>query len=274
MKVTSREYPVSPILKPYVECYWSQESDGTPQEYSSMQRCLPLGMSELIFQVGEIHQLGIVDEDGNPFPKAYIEGMMDESVLWQMPGASSIFGARLKPEGLIQLFRRPLAYFFNNFVLVEDFFGYDSKILIENIQNAATHRERIAILEYFLISQLKQSKPKHNYFTEAMKKIRSSNGNISIETLSKTLYVCERQLQRAFKVNLGLSPKTYQRIIRFSNTYNSILQREELNWAELAQQYDYADQAHFIRDFKQFAGATPNVVLNEIISKAKPVLSY
>ncbi len=265
MQLTYREYPASMTLRPYVDRYWTHESDGDSQAYSPLQRCLPKGMSEWLFQVGSIHLSGVVNVEWKAFPQTYLVGVTNEPVFWRMPGSSTIFGVQLKPECLIQLFHLQLADFVNQYVLPENFLGNQAKMLTEQICNVPSTKERIAIVENFLLAKLAKSKFQSNYFSEAMKQIRGSGGLISIETLSKNLFVCERQLQRVFKLNLGISPKTYQRIIRFNNIYNEMLHGRQASWAELAQAYAYADQAHFIRDFKHFTGATPNAVLTEII---------
>jgi AraC-like DNA-binding protein len=120
----------------------------------------------------------------------------------------------------------------------------------------------IKIAEDFLISRLKSTNEERTYLEEATNIIRIEKGNISIDSLCKRLYVSERQLQRSFKDMLGTSPKTYTRIIRFRNAYEYIQQtkNDKVSMADISYNCGYADQAHFIRDFKEFAGITPSIV--------------
>jgi AraC-like DNA-binding protein len=54
------------------------------------------------------------------------------------------------------------------------------------------------------------------------------------------------------------------RIIRFANAYDYVQnEKASLNWANLSYHFGYSDQAHFIRDFKQFAGKAPTVMVDE-----------
>jgi AraC-like DNA-binding protein len=74
------------------------------------------------------------------------------------------------------------------------------------------------------------------------------------------LQVGERQLQRMFKDNLGLSPKSYFRLMRFRHAVASVRGRREIDWLDLTHTLGYSDQSHFIRDFKAFAGVTPSAL--------------
>jgi AraC-like DNA-binding protein len=116
-------------------------------------------------------------------------------------------------------------------------------------------------METFLHNQLAKFSLEVNYFTEALKQIRSQEGHFTHTTLSRKLQVGERQLQRMFKDNLGLSPKSYFRIMRFRRAIDSVnARKKEVDWLELTHTLGYTDQSHFIRDFKQYAGVTPSAL--------------
>ena len=69
--------------------------------------------------------------------------------------------------------------------------------------------------------------------------------------------------ERLFNELIGANPKEYARIVRFQKSLK-LLQHdfENINLAQLAYQCGYADQSHFIREFKQFSGYTPLALLN------------
>ena len=60
-----------------------------------------------------------------------------------------------------------------------------------------------------------------------------------------------------FKSDVGLTPKRYCRIRRFQRAVTLVHQGSEIDWAAVALDCGYFDQAHFIHDFKSFAGLTP-----------------
>ena len=53
-----------------------------------------------------------------------------------------------------------------------------------------------------------------------------------------------------------MAPKLLARILRFQRAVG--LMEQPLGWAEIALACGYYDQAHLIRDFKQFAGSSPS----------------
>jgi AraC-like DNA-binding protein len=177
-----------------------------------------------------------------------------------MHGSSAVFGVRFKPEGFLQLFGTPLAELYNNVVDAGSFLSKSDTPIVERIQEAPDHKARIFLMEAFLHNQLARFNPESNCFTEALRQIRSKHGNFTHATLEKKLQVGERQLQRMFKDNLGLSPKSYFRIMRFRQAYDSVMAQKEVDWIELTYSLGYSDQSHFIRDFKEFAGVTPTTI--------------
>jgi AraC-like DNA-binding protein len=60
-----------------------------------------------------------------------------------------------------------------------------------------------------------------------------------------------------FKQQVGLRPKTAVRLIRLDGVWRRLDQRKLPDWADIARDAGYADQAHLIRDFREFTGATP-----------------
>ncbi len=91
----------------------------------------------------------------------------------------------------------------------------------------------------------------------AIHSIFSTNGMISVSELCGVSGMSERQLQRTFKKYIGLPPKLYARIIRFSRIFH-VVQQKKLNGSELGLEAGFYDQSHFIRNFKAFTGEEPS----------------
>ncbi len=66
-----------------------------------------------------------------------------------------------------------------------------------------------------------------------------------------------RQLERAFRSGVGVTPKTLSRVIRFQNLLRLAGRDAGASWADLAARCGYADQAHLAREFRELAGVTP-----------------
>lgn len=82
-------------------------------------------------------------------------------------------------------------------------------------------------------------------------------GELTVSQVTKKAGYSERQLERAFREKVGYTPKFYLRIHRLDYAFRLIRQRPETGWAELAYDCGFTDQAHFIKEFKYFAGQSP-----------------
>lgn len=87
-----------------------------------------------------------------------------------------------------------------------------------------------------------------------------SAGN-SLDKIQSELNLSERSLERIFKADIGISPKLFFRINRFQTSLSYIRQQSFKSLAEVAYNHLYADQSHYIREFKEFAGTTPKQFL-------------
>ncbi len=264
MNVRYQEYPPSAVLQPFVDCFWYKSFEADSPEESALQSCLPLGTAEIIFLAKGNYCHVRTDNQWELLPNAYVVGIYKDTVLWKATGNVLKFGIRLKPESFLQLFKIPAASLFNTFTDLDVFFGREINRLADQIFEQSDVETLIHIAETFLRNQLRHMKAERNYALEASQLIRQSKGSITIESLSENVYISKRQLERSFKDYFGTSPKTYLRIIRFRNAYQYVQQEETTpRWIDVTHHFGYADQAHFIRDFKEFTGDVPTSILQK-----------
>ena len=262
MNISYREIKPSVQLQDYIDCYWVQSFGGKTGDQSPAQRCLPLGMLEILVLVDDGCCEVSVNNEWQKLPHIFLAGVYQDPVLWRCTGNARKFGIRLKPETFHLLFNIPAATMFSDFTPLENIIGYAANEFAEKLTGVQQLHELVAITETFLGSYLCGRSMENNYIMEAAKLIRSAKGDISVEQVSDSVYVSMRQLQRSFRNTIGTSPKTYGRIIRFRNTFRAIRQLDRAGgWAGLSYTMGYADQAHLIREFKTFSGVIPQVML-------------
>lgn len=170
---------------------------------------------------------------------------------------------QFKPAGLYALFNVPQEEMLNC--------CYDARVfiepaqinrLVERLSAASTADTQNQLLQLFLIERLSKSKlilP----FDRAIHAFVEKGGNLSIEQTAAFSCVSLRQFERLCKSRLGLSPKIFGRLIRFSNVYKLKELYPDLSWCQMALKCGYYDHMHMIRDFKQFTGINPKVVEDE-----------
>ena len=87
--------------------------------------------------------------------------------------------------------------------------------------------------------------------------LRETQGGVSIKNIATRLDVSERHLRRRFQDATGMSPKTYARQLRVTAAAQLADHQEAPDWAMIAHEVGYFDQAHMIADFKQLCNRTP-----------------
>jgi transcriptional regulator GlxA family with amidase domain len=81
-----------------------------------------------------------------------------------------------------------------------------------------------------------------------------------VDTLASEAGISTRQLRRRFLMEVGVGPKLLCRLLRFQQVFRAVDQNVA-EWAGIAFECGYYDQAHLINDFRQFAQQTPAVLL-------------
>ena len=95
--------------------------------------------------------------------------------------------------------------------------------------------------------------------------LEGTEGQLSISSLAAQIGWSQKHLIAQFREQIGLPPKTVARILRFRSAVRRVESADQVRWAEIAHDCGYYDQAHFIREFRGFAGSTPNEFLGRLL---------
>jgi AraC-like DNA-binding protein len=140
-----------------------------------------------------------------------------------------------------------------------DIWGTEMNTINSQLIHAADNDTGKDIVENFLLKKcnhLKTTLP----FDFAMRELIRTDGNTSIEKIASLACLSLRQFERKCAERIGMPPKSFARIVRFSKAYRLREAKPELTWTAVAHEAGYFDQMHFIRDFKEFAGVTPTII--------------
>ncbi len=91
----------------------------------------------------------------------------------------------------------------------------------------------------------------------AIQSILDQPNHLSMSALASKVGYSQKHFIKLFKEQVGVTPKSFLRIIRFQSSVSQIEKTGAMNWSAVAHDCGYYDQAHFISDFKQFSGFTP-----------------
>ena len=114
-----------------------------------------------------------------------------------------------------------------------------------------------SFVQGFLLDRLKEHYLDDVALDEAVKLIRSTGGQLSVEEFGERVGLSRKQLERKFVATVGTTPKTFARISRLLNVCHHLDRYRECTLTRLAHECGYFDQAHFIREFSVFTGFTP-----------------
>lgn len=126
----------------------------------------------------------------------------------------------------------------------------------ERMFEAKNNLQRIAVVERFLLSELKTDQSNRLVFN-ALKEIKAARGDLRIKDLAKNLNASRDAFEKRFRRTIGTSPKQFASIIRLRNLIDNY--SPTVNLTDAAHSAGYFDQSHFIKDFKSFTGQTPHI---------------
>ena len=121
---------------------------------------------------------------------------------------------------------------------------------------------RFQLVEAVLLERLSANLYGLDAVQYAVRGITQAVGNLSIRALSDHMGMSQKHLNNQFKKMVGVTPKNLARVVRLQAVLNAIDARQPINWAEIAHQCHYYDQAHFNHDFQAFTGLGPTAYVD------------
>lgn len=242
-----------PDLSDFVKCYWILEVPAEPNP--EKQRAIADGYIEMIFHLADDVK-SYTDEEGYTLqPRAMILGHPIKPFFFEPTGNVDTFAVRFLPYGLANLINKPIKELTDKVLPLNEVFDDDfSQDATQQINQASDTQERIAIIERLLFEKLNQKETVDYIVKNTIDVLIATKGNHleSASTLEN-----KRQLQRKFTQQIGLSPKQLGKIIRLQTALRKLLNQPTEKLYHIAYDANYYDQAHFIRDFKEFTGISP-----------------
>lgn len=225
----------------------------------------PLGYPELIFYVRKLDQI----KNAAQCHQGLIKGQYNRVQKIDFTPNYHFLSIVMKPYGLKQLFNIDARELLNAVVALElhpttqELLNFidQQPIDVQLVQGLAG-----ALLQFphFPITEVAQS------FIQAVK----TTQNDPIHKLAKTRGIGLRTLQRNFKKEVGLTPSEFVRIIRMNRIEHRLA--ETNNVFDIIADFDFADQSHFVKEFKQWRNHPPQTFLKQklLLSDQLPAPEY
>lgn len=235
-------------LKPYIKYFVVSEN-----ELESEYKVFPSSGLVIGFQYkGQLST--IQDKTLSKLAPSGITGISDSYKLFKSSAGIGTILVYFTEIGFACFTSNPVNELFNLSLSLDDIFDRSRVYEVqEKLALAIKDKQRIKIVEQFLMSQLKEIQT-DKLILEAVNLIYQSKGTIRISELNEKLFISQSPFEKRFRKVVGTTPKKFATIVRFNTVLDDLNSKSLM---EICYENNFFDQAHFIKDFKQFTGDTP-----------------
>ncbi len=200
-------------------------------------------------------------EDSALRPPEFVHGVRDAHSAIEGGCAPRYLRMVLSPLGAYQLFGVPLDRLTGRLVDLRDVLGADARLLGERVRDLPTWAQRFDVLDRFLMTRLDPAPAVSPEVRYALRRLTESAGAARIGAICREIGWSHKHLITRFRQQVGVTPKRAARVSRFEQLLRRLAREPRPDWDRLAAVAGYADQAHMIRDFGHFVGASPTAHL-------------
>lgn len=260
-------HPPQPKLERYVKYYWTLHNDDDTMPHSR-ERVFPDGCIELIFNYGDPMKI-FENDQAVTQPRNIVHGQLKKFIELESTGRIELFCARFQAAGFQPFIDFDVSDLTGRSMTIAEIWGDEGKAFEAEMQSADTNEKRIATMENFLIHRMAKTKRMYPEISLCVDDIIASGGEITIDALAQKYNISKRHLERKFLSGVGLSQKLFARVVRFNNALQMIANKDFSTFTNVAHEGGFYDQAHFIRDFKDFTGLNPKQYFSENLEMVK-----
>ena len=224
--------PQEPALRAFVERLWT-----AARPAGAASRVLPDGCVDLVFE-----------HDGSGW-SAELVGAATRAHVLAPAAATRWCGVRFRPGGAAPLLSLPLGEVRDRAVPLRDVLPGAERL------TAAIAGGGQRAFERLLLGAIRRDPDPG--VQAAAQAIRRARGQVSIAHLADELGWTRQHLARRFRREVGVSPKAFARVARVQAVVERVRAGGEPDWAGLALDAGYCDQAHLAGEFKRLVGLTP-----------------
>jgi AraC-like DNA-binding protein len=241
-----------PPLDQVVHRFWFLRGSGTGEP----QTIVPDGRVEIVLHLGE--PFAQVDDAGRPVPqpRAIAAGQLTSPLRLLPRAGAEVVGIRLRTAAARRLLPLPQCELTGRVLPLRDVARCLEPRLLDSVRAATGFRARIEGLTRALAHALADSRP--TSLDDAVARLESGAPR-SLAELAGWVGLTPRTLQRRFQDEVGMDPTLLRRIFRFRTAFSLLERLPPGRWSGVAPRAGYFDQAHLIREFRHFAGASPSV---------------
>ena len=192
--------------------------------------------------------------------QAFVVGLGEKPLLTEHNGALHGIEIELLPWAVDKLFGRAASELTQEIVHLEDLWGSYAHLLVEQLSEMSSWEERFSLVDRVLQEKFASSERIIRQEIQwAWNQLEHHKGCIPIRQLAEKIGWSDRHFARCFRAQIGITPKTAARRIRFNYAQQLLKSPRHFPLSEIATICGYSDQSHFTREFHLFAQCSPAV---------------
>jgi AraC-like DNA-binding protein len=251
MHATHYAPPAGHPLRPFVHGIWQIRVDHSTWR----QRVLPRGIVDLVFPL-EGQLTDIASDEGAPVIRdaPFLAGLQSRAVSSEANRGLLMLGLSLRVETSRAVLALPAHELTDLILRAEDVLPGTAE-LFDRLRDAPTFGDRCTLLMRWLERRIRMP-DRLARIEHACSLIARAADVSAIDHAAQAVGYTNRHLRRVFLEFVGTAPGDYLRLRRFNTALRQM--RSPRNLTDIALTAGYYDQAHFCREFKDFAGLTPS----------------
>lgn len=232
-------FEASQELRPFIEHYWSVTWVGEPRV---LRETVPHPSVHLVFELNATQ----------------LHGIHQRRFSRWIEGTGRVLGVKFLPGGFRGFTTYSLKELTNTIVHPSKIFGPSIVELESEVVGIASAERGFEKIDAYLRQLNPKLTPDIEVVNRMVRLIADDRSITRAEMLAEKFGIGLRSLQRLFAENVGVSPKWVIQRHRLIEAAERIRESmKEIDFADLALELGYADQSHFIRDFKIMVGLSP-----------------
>ena len=256
--------PPAPRLRALVHGDYVGYLETAPGPVHRLQFATPLTV--LIFDLGPPMALRGPDEaEAVRHRGGFIAGLSDRATLTMHDGSSEGVQVDLTPLGARTFLGAPMTTVAGRSIALTDLLAGEQRHISERLGQTRDWDARFDAIDRLLVARAASAGAGCPKVAWALDRIVASGGRVEVGALARELGHSNKHLIDRFREQVGLPPKLLARLIRFERLMQHLRAGGREGFAELAATFGYYDQAHLVRDFRQFTGATPTAARASLV---------
>jgi hypothetical protein len=238
----------------------------------SKERVVPTSHVFLIFEL-DGYTRHTYDNDSlkenASYSKAWISGVHRNFISISAHENSEMLVVQFKPFGSFP-FLHAATDLFNELVIPAHEVLSDSIYeLREQMTSAADTEVVFELVEAWPLNRFDESMAHGKPLLETVTSLQDKPVH-GLNALMEAYTGCQKKLIDEFKKFIGLTPKYYQRILRFNDLMQKIQHKDSVTWRDIAQDCGFSDKSHLIKEFRHFSGINPEQFISNEFHKTEP----